>query len=47
MCHAGHIAWRTGKRLRLDAQTETFDDAAANKLLAREHRRGYELPMVG
>lgn len=47
MCHAGHIAWRTGKRLRLDAATETFDDAAANKLLGREHRRGYELPQIG
>jgi predicted dehydrogenase len=46
MCHAGNIAWRTGKRLRLDAATETFDDAAANKMLGREHRRGYELPKI-
>jgi predicted dehydrogenase len=46
MCHAGNIAWRTGKKLRLDAKTETFDDAEANKLLGREHRRGYELPTV-
>jgi len=47
MCHAGHIAWRTGKKLRLDAQTESFDDAAANQFLGREHRQGYELPKIG
>ena len=46
MCHAGNIAWRTGKKLRLDAQTESFDDPAANKLLGREHRNGFELPKV-
>jgi len=46
MCHAGNIAWRTGKKLRFDAATETFDDAEANKLLGREHRKGYELPAV-
>ena len=47
MCHAGHIAWRVGKKLRLDAQAETFDDAAANQLLGREHRKGYDLPKIG
>jgi predicted dehydrogenase len=47
MCHAGHIAWRTGKKLRLDAQTESFDDTAANQYLGREHRKGYELPTIG
>ena len=46
MCHAGNIAWSTGKKLRLDAQTESFDDPAANKLLGREHRKGFELPKV-
>lgn len=46
MCHAGNIAWRTGKKLRLDTQKESFDDPAANALLGREHRRGYELPKV-
>ena len=44
MCHAGNIAWRTGKKLRFDAKTETFDDAAANALIGREHRKGFELP---
>jgi predicted dehydrogenase len=46
MCHAGNIAWRTGKKLRFDAKTETFDDAEANKYLGREYRKGYELPAV-
>lgn len=46
MCHAGNIAWRTGKKLRFDARTETFDDAEANQYVGREHRRGFELPQV-
>jgi predicted dehydrogenase len=47
MCHAGNIAWRTGKKLRFDATTETFDDAEANQYLGREHRKGFELPKIG
>lgn len=47
MCHAGNIAWRTGKKLRFDPKTETFDDAEANKLVGREHRAGFELPDIG
>jgi predicted dehydrogenase len=47
MCHAGHIAWRTGEKLRLDARTETFDEPEANRYLGREHRKGFELPEVG
>lgn len=46
MCHAGNIAWRTGKKLRFDAQTERFDDADANQLVGREHRKGFELPAM-
>jgi hypothetical protein len=46
MCHAGNIAWRTGKKLRFDPKTETFDDAGANALVGREHREGFELPEV-
>ena len=46
MCHAGNIAWRTGKKLRFDPKSETFDDAAANALVGREHRKGFELPKV-
>jgi predicted dehydrogenase len=46
MCHAGNISWRTGKKLRFDAQTETFDDRQANAYLGREHRKGFELPDI-
>jgi predicted dehydrogenase len=46
MCHAGNISWRTGKRLRLDPVTETFDEPEANKLVGRAHRKGYELPVI-
>ena len=46
MCHAGNIAWRTGKKLKLDAKTESFDDAAANKLLGRAARKGFEMPVL-
>ena len=47
MCHAGNISWRTGKKLRFDDQTETFDDSEANQYVGREHRKGFELPVIG
>jgi predicted dehydrogenase len=47
MCHAGNIAWRTGKKLRFDPKTETFDSKEANALIGREHRKGFELPKIG
>jgi len=47
MCHAGNISWRTGKKLRFDAETETFDDEEANQYVGREHRAGFELPDIG
>lgn len=46
MCHAGNVAWRTGKKLKLDTKTETFDDAEGNKFLGREYRKGFELPVI-
>ncbi len=46
MCHAGNISWRTGKKLRFDAKTETFDDQEANQYVGREHREGFELPDI-
>ena len=46
MCHAGNISWRTGKKLRFDAKTETFDDKEANQYVGREHRKGFELPVI-
>jgi predicted dehydrogenase len=46
LCHLGNMAYRTGKTLKFDAKTETTDDPAANKLLGREYRKGFELPKV-
>ncbi len=46
LCHLGNIAYRTGKTLMFDAKTETTDDLAANKLLGRDYRKGFELPTV-
>src|SRR5829696_4592994 len=49
-CHAGNIAWRTGRKVTLDAATETFtgDGAAeANALRTRpEYRKPWVLPDV-
>ena len=47
LCHLGNIAYRTGRRLQFDAQTETFPgDDEANRYLGREYRKGYELPRI-
>lgn len=46
-CHLGNIAYKLGRKLVWDEATETFKgDSEANALLAREPRRGYELPKV-
>jgi predicted dehydrogenase len=45
MCHLGNIAFRTGRALRFDAQTETCqDDPEANRLLGRSYRKPFEVP---
>jgi predicted dehydrogenase len=45
--HLGNIAYKLGRKLNWDAESETFkDDAEATRLLAREYRKGYELPEV-
>jgi len=46
MCHMGNTSWRTGRKLRFDPKTETYDDAEANKYLGREYRKGFELPKI-
>jgi predicted dehydrogenase len=48
LCHAGNIAARVGRKLTLDAATETFvDDPEANQLRTRpEYRKPWTLPEV-
>jgi predicted dehydrogenase len=42
LCHLGNIAFRVGRALRFDDQTETIiDDPEANRLLGRPYRAPY------
>lgn len=46
MCHMGNIATRVGRRLHYDAAKHQFTgDDEANKLVTRDYRSGYELPV--
>jgi predicted dehydrogenase len=47
ICHILNIARYIGHTLKWDPAAEKFDDAEANKLLAREHRKGFEQPVAG
>jgi myo-inositol 2-dehydrogenase / D-chiro-inositol 1-dehydrogenase len=43
-CHLGNIAMKEGRSVLWDPKSETFpNDAAANKLLSREQRTGFEV----
>jgi predicted dehydrogenase len=45
LCHLGNIAYRVGRTVVFDPETETFgDDAAANKYLSREYRAPFTMP---
>jgi hypothetical protein len=44
LCLLGNIAHRTGKKLTFDAASESFHDAAADALLAREYSSRFEMP---
>ncbi len=47
VCHLANIARAVGRPLRWDPAAERFlDDSAADSLLTRERRKGFELPEV-
>jgi predicted dehydrogenase len=48
LCHLGNAAWRTGRTLRFDPETYTFQgDADADKYLTRaEYRKPWVLPSI-
>jgi predicted dehydrogenase len=46
-CHLGNIAYKLGRKLSWDVETETFkNDPEADALLARESRPEFELPKI-
>ncbi|ADV63842.1 oxidoreductase domain protein [Isosphaera pallida ATCC 43644] len=46
-CHLGNIAYKVGRTLEWDFESETFvNDKEANALLFREPRQGFELPKL-
>ena len=48
LCHAGNLAWRLGRQVELDPESETFiGDDDANALRSRpEYRKPWSLPKV-
>jgi hypothetical protein len=47
LSHYGNAAYRTGRKLNIDAETETFiDDDEANTLIKREGREPWRMPEV-
>jgi predicted dehydrogenase len=43
--HLANISYRVGRALVFDGKTESFvDDKAADRLLTREYRKGFEIP---
>jgi predicted dehydrogenase len=45
-CHLGNIAYRLGRSLEFDPQTERFKDSAANQHLQRQYRQSFEVPQL-
>jgi hypothetical protein len=45
-CQLGNIAYRLGRSLEFDPQTQTFKDKEANQYLKREYRKGFEIPQL-
>lgn len=46
VCQMGNIAYKTGKKLRWNKDSRSFDDAAANKLMKPEYHNQYSLPKI-
>ena len=45
--HLANISYRVGHGLTFNGKTETFEnDKAADKLLTREYRKGFEIPSL-
>ena len=44
LCHTGNIAWRTWRKLTLDAETETFTGDGAGEANALRTRPVYREP---
>ncbi|MFN4260936.1 MAG: Gfo/Idh/MocA family protein [Gemmataceae bacterium] len=45
LCHLGNMAYRLGRTLHFDAQTETIqNDSEANQLLSRTYRKPFVVP---
>jgi predicted dehydrogenase len=46
-CHLGNVAFKVGRKIAWDVETETIkNDSEANALLSREPRKGFELPKI-
>ncbi len=45
-CQLGNIAYRLGRSLEFDPQTERFKDSEANHHVKREYRKGFEVPQL-
>jgi hypothetical protein len=47
LCHLGNIAWRLGREVRFDEQSQSFvQDEDANALLTKNYRGEWALPTV-
>ena len=46
LCHLGNAAFRSGKTLHFDANTETVNEKDAMSYLTRDYRKGFELPSL-
>ncbi|MBC8166139.1 MAG: hypothetical protein H7Y20_09740 [Bryobacteraceae bacterium] len=45
LCHLSNIAYRTGRRLQFDPESEKFlGDSQADRHTTREYRKGYVVP---